>query len=189
MTKLTVAAALPLVLLLGACHHDQATVVTPTQGTLNPASAPATAAPVAARACGGDSECGDKQLCIRGQCVDITTSLHECQMERVHFDFNAAQVHQDDRPMLDRIARCLKADQQLKVRIEGNADERGTEEYNLALGDRRATTVAKYLESVGVSAAQLGTVSYGKDHPLCVEHDEACWAKNRRAAVKPSARR
>jgi peptidoglycan-associated lipoprotein len=110
-------------------------------------------------------------------------------MARVHFDYNAAQVHKDDTSALNRVARCLKADQQLIVRIEGNADERGTEEYNLALGDRRATTVATYLESVGVSRGQLGVVSYGKDHPLCVEHDEACWAKNRRAAVKPSVRR
>jgi peptidoglycan-associated lipoprotein len=70
------------------------------------------------------------------------------------------------------------------VTIQGNADERGTEEYNMALGDRRATTVAHYLESLGASAAQLKTVSYGKENPLCTEHDEECWAKNRRAELK-----
>jgi peptidoglycan-associated lipoprotein len=85
---------------------------------------------------------------------------------------------------VERSARCLKADHALHVSIEGNADERGTEEYNMALGDRRATTVKGYLESLGASASQLKTVSYGKENPLCTEHDEECWAKNRRAEMK-----
>ena len=72
----------------------------------------------------------------------------------------------------------------MHVTIEGNADERGTDEYNLALGDQRATSVARYLKALGASPTQLKTVSYGKEKPLCTEHDEECWAKNRRAAVK-----
>jgi peptidoglycan-associated lipoprotein len=70
------------------------------------------------------------------------------------------------------------------VTIQGNADERGTEEYNMALGDRRARAVAKYLESLGASSAQLATVSFGKENPECNEHDEACWSRNRKAALK-----
>ena len=104
----------------------------------------------------------------------------------VHFPFNSDEIDSADKPSLDRSARCLKADHSLHVTIEGNADERGTEEYNMALGDRRAHSVAGYLQSLGASQAQLGTVSYGKEKPECQEHDEACWARNRRAALKAS---
>jgi peptidoglycan-associated lipoprotein len=132
-------------------------------------------------------DCGSGQLCVRQRCVDISAGLAECGMIRVHFPLNSSDIDEGDRPSLERSARCLKADHSLHVTIEGNADERGTEEYNLALGDRRATAVARYFESLGASAEQLKTVSYGKENPLCAEHDEACWAKNRRAAVKPNA--
>jgi peptidoglycan-associated lipoprotein len=182
---------LPLILVIAGCHHEQAVVKSPAPSPM-PATQPAP--PVAktppapsTRTCSGDTDCGDKQLCIRGACVDITPELAECSMLRVHFDFNVAQIHSGDLPSLARIARCLRADHELYVRIEGNADERGTEEYNLALADKRATAVATYLSSLGVTKAQLSTVSYGKDKPLCVEHDEECWAKNRRAAVKTKA--
>jgi peptidoglycan-associated lipoprotein len=101
----------------------------------------------------------------------------------VHFALNSSEIESSDRGSLERSARCLKGDHALHVTVEGNADERGTEEYNLALGDRRATAVAKYLEALGASNAQLRTVSYGKEKPLCTEHDEDCWAKNRRAEL------
>jgi peptidoglycan-associated lipoprotein len=68
----------------------------------------------------------------------------------------------------------------VKVRLEGNTDDRGTQEYNLALGERRAEAVKRYLEAQGVSAARISTVSFGKDNPLCNQNDESCWAKNRR---------
>jgi len=103
---------------------------------------------------------------------------------RIHFDFNQADIHPDETAKLQRVGRCLRADHALRVTIEGNADERGTEDWNLALGDKRATAVENYLEQLGVSVAQLKTVSYGKDRPLCSQHNEECWAKNRRAALK-----
>lgn len=177
----------PFVIAATGCHHEQKPVVSPTATNLA-ASAPAPQAapkPAGPKTCKADLDCGNKQLCIRGQCTDISQGLAECQMVRVHFDYNAANIHQGDLPGLQRVARCLKADHALMVRVEGNADERGTEEYNLALGDKRATSVARYLETLGVTQEQLRTISYGKVHPLCVEHDEACWSKNRRAAVKP----
>jgi peptidoglycan-associated lipoprotein len=142
--------------------------------------------------CGTDLDCSDKQLCIRGRCEEISAGLAECTHVRIHFPFNSSEMDPAETAALQRSARCLKADSGLHVTIEGNADERGTEEYNLALGDRRASSVAKYLESLGASQAQLKTVSYGKENPLCSEHDEACWAKNRRAelsAVDKSAKK
>ena len=106
---------------------------------------------------------------------------------RVHFDYDSAQIPDGDRPGLASSAKCMSDDRALKVTVEGNADERGTEEYNLALGDQRATSVAKYLKSLGAEEHQIRTVSYGEEKPLCADHDEACWAKNRRAAVRPAA--
>jgi peptidoglycan-associated lipoprotein len=104
---------------------------------------------------------------------------------RVHFDYDSTEIPEKDRPGLASSAHCLKRDRAMKARIEGNADERGTEEYNLALGDRRATTVAKYLQALGAEDDQLKTVSYGEENPVCKEHKEDCWSKNRRAAVRP----
>jgi peptidoglycan-associated lipoprotein len=139
---------------------------------------------MSSNACSRDLDCGERQLCIRNQCVDISAGLAECLGVRVHFQFNSAELDSDSRILLERSARCLKADRALHITIEGNADERGTEEYNLALGDRRATVIAKHLEMLGASEGQLKTVSYGKENPLCAEHDEACWAKNRRGELK-----
>jgi peptidoglycan-associated lipoprotein len=148
------------------------------------AAAPVNAPPAVSAApqgCSRDLDCSAGQLCIRNACVDITPGLAECSGVRVHFAFNAADIEDGDKPGLERAARCMKAEQALHVTIAGNADERGTEEYNLALGDRRAHAVSDYLQALGASQAQLKTLSYGKEQPLCTEHDEACWARNRRA--------
>jgi len=174
-----------------ACSHQQQKAPTVAPSTRAPAP-PRTAvntSPAATRTCLADIDCGERQLCIRSQCVDITPGLPECSTERIHFDFNQADIHPDDTAKLQRMGRCLKADHALHVTIEGNADERGTEDWNLALGDKRDTAVEDNLRQLGVSAAQLKTVSYGKDRPLCSQHNEECWAKNRRAALKPKETR
>lgn len=174
-------------LLAAACAHQETKAEQPVAApaiAAAPAPAPATPAPAAEVSCSSDASCGARQLCIRSRCVDITPDLAECSTVRVHFAFDRADLEQQELPLLQRVSRCLTADQAMHVIVEGNADERGTVEYNLALGDRRANTVEKYLERLGASRAQLKTVSYGKEHPLCTDHDEACWAKNRRAAVK-----
>ena len=173
---------------LAACAHEEAKKDEPAAAAPTPALTPPPLAqepPRLDKSCTTDTQCGEKQLCIRGQCVDISLGLAECRQLRVHFAFNDANLQAQDRPGLERIARCLRADQVIHVTIEGNADERGTEEYNLHLGDKRATAVEKYLEALGVPGAQLKTVSYGKDNPLCTQHNEECWAKNRQAVLKP----
>jgi peptidoglycan-associated lipoprotein len=180
---LTVAVAVAM----GAgCAHKQETKAEAPK--TEPAPAPqAAAAPAPAssdKTCASDLDCGAKQLCLNNRCVDITPDLAECTNVRVHFPFNSDEIDAADKPQLERSARCLKAEHSLHVTIEGNADERGTEEYNMALGDRRARAVAGYLQSLGASQQQVATVSYGKENPECKEHDEACWAKNRRAALK-----
>lgn len=173
---------------VGCAHHaDTKSEARASGGNTAGAASQSTSAanPAAARTCANDLDCGANQLCIRGACVGVTAELAECSALRVHFAFNSSEIDSPDKSALERSARCLRADHALHVTIEGNTDERGTEEYNLALGDRRATTIANWLMSLGVSSTQLKTVSFGKENPVCPEHDEECWAKNRRAAVKP----
>ena len=171
----------------GCAHQKPVEEPQPQLAAKGPATAAAPAAPPEVKSCSRDGDCSAAQLCIRGTCVDITAGLAECQTFRVRFGFNATDLDEQARPDLDRMARCLRADQKFQVMIEGNADERGTEEYNLQLGSKRATVVQKYLVTLGVPAAQVNTVSYGENKPICAEQDEACWAKNREASVKPAA--
>jgi peptidoglycan-associated lipoprotein len=99
----------------------------------------------------------------------------------VYFDFDRADIRESERATLTKNADLLKKFDFLRVSVEGHCDERGTVEYNLALGERRARAAYDYLVSLGVPAARLKTVSYGKEVPVCTESTEACWQKNRRA--------
>jgi peptidoglycan-associated lipoprotein len=97
-----------------------------------------------------------------------------------YFDYNKADIRPDAGEALAKTADFLKNYPQVKVTIEGHCDERGSTEYNLALGDRRASATKNYLVSLGIAADRMNTVSYGKEKPLCTEHNEDCWQKNRR---------
>ena len=99
----------------------------------------------------------------------------------IHFDYDSAELRDADRQVLSTNAEFLKSHDYIKVTIEGHCDERGTVEYNLALGERRSRNAYDYLVSLGVAADRLKTVSYGKEIPLCQESGETCWARNRRA--------
>jgi peptidoglycan-associated lipoprotein len=98
----------------------------------------------------------------------------------IYFNYDEASLSDDARTKLARNADLLKSTQ-LTVTIEGHADERGTNEYNLALGERRANAVREYLGSLGVDAGRLRTLSYGEERPVCTEVDESCFSQNRRA--------
>ncbi len=98
----------------------------------------------------------------------------------VHFDFDKYDLKAGERVSLNKIADWLKKNGKYKVRIEGNCDERGTAEYNLALGNRRANAAMNYLVDLGIGKKRIKTVSYGKEKPLDPGHNEAAWAKNRR---------
>ncbi len=102
-------------------------------------------------------------------------------LESIHFDFDKYNIRPPDREILARHAEWLKNHKNAQVIIEGHCDERGTVEYNLALGERRANAAKKYLVSLGVEADRLKTVSYGKERPIDPRHNEEAWAKNRRA--------
>ncbi|MBI3621831.1 MAG: peptidoglycan-associated lipoprotein Pal [Nitrospirae bacterium] len=96
------------------------------------------------------------------------------------FDFEKALIKSDMKRSLQEDAQLLKAHPELAVTIGGYCDERGTDEYNLALGERRARAVQRYLTALGVKPAQLKTISYGKEKPFCTDHTEACYQQNRR---------
>jgi peptidoglycan-associated lipoprotein len=174
---------IPVIAMFGCAHKPEAKVETPVARP----SAAATVTPTPG-SCTSNSDCAGGQLCVNNRC-EAASESSQCQSMRVSFPFNSSELSAADRSSLERGADCIKADHSLHVTIEGNADERGTEEYNLALGDRRANAVAKYLENLGASQGQLKTVSYGKENPVCNEHDEACWSQNRRADLKLADRR
>jgi peptidoglycan-associated lipoprotein len=102
----------------------------------------------------------------------------------VYFDFDSYVLRDDQRPVVEANARMLAAQKNKKMVIEGHTDERGGREYNLALGQRRAEAVARSMMLLGASDSQIEAVSYGKERPVSEGHDEAAWAKNRRAELK-----
>ena len=102
-------------------------------------------------------------------------------LQDVHFDLDKSELRDADRQLLNENAAKLKQFDFLKIKIEGHCDERGSVEYNLALGERRAKAVYEYLVSLGVGADRMTSVSFGKEIPVCTESNEDCWARNRRA--------
>jgi peptidoglycan-associated lipoprotein len=105
----------------------------------------------------------------------------------VHFDYDAYTIRPKDSPILDENAAWIRANPTGLVLIEGHGDERGSSDYNLGLGDLRAAAARNYLIAHGIPADRVVAISYGKERPVCTEHSEECWARNRRARflVKP----
>jgi len=106
--------------------------------------------------------------------------MFSTEVQDVYFDLDSADIRADARTALSKTADFLKAHPDVKVVIEGHCDERGSTEYNLALGDRRASAAKNFLVTLGIPADQMTTVSYGKERPFCTDHDESCWQQNRR---------
>jgi peptidoglycan-associated lipoprotein len=109
-------------------------------------------------------------------------------LKDIHFDFDRYDIRQADAKALDANAAWLKSNGGMLLLIEGHCDERGTNEYNLALGERRAKAAMNYLVGQGVQARRITLISYGKEKPACASHDEGCWAMNRRAQFLVKAR-
>jgi peptidoglycan-associated lipoprotein len=108
------------------------------------------------------------------------TSGPDLTSHSVYFDFDKSDIKGDSLSVVTNWAAFLSKNPTSRVRLEGNTDERGTREYNIGLGERRANAVAQALEAKGVSASQLTTISYGKERPVALGHDEDSWSKNRR---------
>ena len=126
-----------------------------------------------------------KQPKLTEEEIFMKKSLEEINAEQplkmVHFDFDKYFIREDAKPVLEANAAWLKKYNSVKVLIEGHCDERGTEEYNLALGEKRAKSTSDYLASLGITPARLKIISYGKSQPLDPGHNEVAWQKNRRS--------
>lgn len=107
--------------------------------------------------------------------------ISEKYLHDIHFDFDKSDIRDDAKPVLEENAGFLKKYPSIKIVVEGHCDERGSVEYNLALGERRAKAAKNYLATLGVNDSRMTTVSYGKELPIDPGHNEDAWAKNRRA--------
>ncbi len=116
---------------------------------------------------------------VPGSAEDLKTNVGDT----VHFGYDQYSLQDEDRGTLQKQAAWLAKYPSVRVSVEGHCDERGTREYNLALGARRANAVKEYLVSLGVSSARVDTISYGKERPICMESDDSCWAQNRRGVT------
>ena len=172
-----------LVLLLGAlgsaaCHH-KSPAVAPTPPPPPPAVTPVPtpppppppSAPPAQRPLTEDEIFARESL----DALNMAKPLDDA-----FFDFDSVVIRSDAQSALDKDARWLLRWTTTKVTVSGRCDERGTSEYNMALGERRAAAVRAYLVSLGIAADRIATVSYGEDRPFCTEHGESCWSQNRR---------
>jgi peptidoglycan-associated lipoprotein len=156
-------ACLSAALLLGACTHKQEAV-----NTAPPPAPMAQAAPAPVTS-----------SIIPGSAEDLRVNVGDT----VHFALNEYNIEDADKALLGRQAAWLAKYPSVRVTVEGHADERGTREYNLALGARRANAVKEFLVSQGVSTGRVETVSYGKERPICTESNEGCWSQNRRGVT------
>jgi peptidoglycan-associated lipoprotein len=114
----------------------------------------------------------------------LQAEIRAFESENIFFDFDKSELKPAARTVLEKKAGWLRANSQYKLKIEGHCDERGTVEYNLALGERRAKAAMKYLSALGISADRMTTVSYGEERPADPGKNEAAWAKNRRDEFK-----
>ena len=163
------------------------------------ASTPKPAGPVAPRSQGGDQEGGPSRAPGPGgvtqeQSPGVTPGSAQDFVinagELVYFDLDSFTLRADAKPVLDAQSNWLQRYRAVRVRIEGNCDERGTREYNFALGARRANSVRDYLISRGIAAGRIETISYGKERPIDAGSSEESWARNRnaRTAITEGAR-
>jgi len=134
--------------------------------------------------CTSDSACGSGKACQAGKCV--TSGPVACpagggKLLPVFFGFNEAILTKDAQADLAKNAACIKDRGFTKITVEGNTDDRGTAEYNLQLGQRRAEAAKKFMVNLGVPAKAVKTVSFGKERPVCTEQVESCWSQNRRS--------
>ena len=148
--------------------------------------------------CESDVQCGAGRACQGGTCVAMAAPtkdpVAECtghtasdmasgEDKFVHFDFDKANIKVEDQAKLQKLAACLKQANVTGLVVEGHCDQRGTSDYNIQLGQRRAEAVRKYLGNLGVSTSSIQATSYGKEKLLCDQEQESCWSRNRRVVL------
>lgn len=142
--------------------------------------------------CSETKPCSGSLQCVAGRCAPAaststvvppeTTPVCD-KKQTVRFDFNVSDLRPEAREVLDNLAKCMAANAGWRLTVEGHADERGTTDYNLQLGDRRAGSVKDYLSRLGVDKARIRTISYGEEKPVDTSGTEEAWARNRRGEL------
>jgi peptidoglycan-associated lipoprotein len=173
----------------GACAKNPAPTTTP-QPNADSAAAAERARQDSAAAAQADAERRareEAERVARQREADSLAALGRASEEvrsvlatMIHFDYDKASIRPDDMAMLDQKVAILQANPDLRIRITGHCDERGSDEYNLALGNRRAQAAKQYLVSHGIDASRIETQSFGEERPLVDGHDETAWSQNRR---------
>lgn len=164
----------PLALLAisaAACGKKTDPVLQPTPDTGTPAPPPSTATPPAPPPA---APAGPNAEAVRAALVTDLGNV-------IHFDYDQDLVKPEDRPILDRKAEIMRANPTLRIRISGHADDRGSDEYNLVLGNKRALAARQYLVGKGIDAARIDVTSFGEERPVDPAENEGAWARNRRA--------
>ena len=166
---------LTLVLLLTGCPKQPATsgISAPAHSQPQPSAAAAPGSPVTSSASSAPR--------VGAATPRPSEFVANANLKDIHFDFDRYDIRPEDAKILDANAAWLKAHRDDLILIEGHCDERGTTEYNVALGERRAKATMSYLNGQGVQTSRITLISYGKERPVCTEHTETCWAMNRRA--------
>jgi peptidoglycan-associated lipoprotein len=183
--KLRALVALLLFVLLPACHPKRPPAVSGPGGTATPAtrpSEPPVSGSYGTQPVNGPDVQSVTEDAVSGQDFSVNDASGENgPLADVHFDYDQASLSDEARGILEKHALWLQSHRQAAITIEGHCDERGTAEYNLALGEQRARAALDYLRSLGVSGDRMKTVSYGKERPLDTGHGESAFARNRRA--------
>ncbi len=174
--RLSLTALLALVVLISACSKDEPPAPAP-QPVAPPAPAvaprPAVEAPIA-----GEWETADAPAEESFLSREQINARH--LLRTIHFDYDSAEIRGDQRATLQANADWLREHPDVRILVEGHCDERGTREYNLALGDQRAQAASAYLTSLGISASRIETISYGEENPVAMGEGEQFWSQNRR---------
>jgi len=163
-----------------ACSHKP-------KPTTTPAAAPTLPSPLASAPSAPSAETAPEETSpapdpLSGDLESVNEYLRrEGLLGDAFFDYDRADLSEEAKEKLARNSRFMKEHPQFRLTVEGHCDERGTPEYNLALGERRAGAARDYMVSMGVASDRFETVSYGKERPVCQQSDEACWSQNRRA--------
>ena len=162
------AASLLIALALGGCASNKAKSPTTSDGGAKDATA--------------ETAPSTDKSDASGTALKSQKNAELLSQRRIYFAFDSSAIDDEGRAIIEAHASQL-ANSQAKVTLEGNGDERGTREYNLALGERRAQAVERMMKVLGVSGSRIKIVSYGEEKPLCQEHNESCWRQNRRVEI------
>ena len=175
MNKIFLAASLAALFVTGCASRGQAT------DTTAATTASSSAGDAGSSNAANGSGIGNGQPIGSGS--NNAMAGYDLSKKTVYFAFDASDIDAEGQTVVDNYAKYLTSNSSVKVKLEGNTDERGSNEYNLALSERRAQAVATALKAKGVADSQLSLLSYGEEHPADPGHDEAAWAKNRRVDI------